>query len=126
MCENDVINFKHKTSKQNIQIHNISHKSFQVIHSDSDDILLDTGESINIIQNPKFFSNLNKSHESENIFLEMADGTKSTNIIKGNGTAKIPIFDIPGTRYNLTLKEALYVPSFKKNIISVNRAIKAG
>ena len=56
----------------------------------------------------------------------MADGSKNRNVIEGSGTAKIPVQDIKGNKLNVTLKNALYVPSFNKNIISISLAIKDG
>ena len=88
------------------------------------DILLDTGASIHIINQKSLFSKLDKSFDSETSFLEMADGSKAANIIEGRGTAKIPIKDTKGENRVITLKDALFVPTFLKNIISISLAIK--
>ena len=90
------------------------------------DTLLDTGASIHVVCDRKFFTKLDTNMNFETSFLEMADGNKSSDIIKGRGTAKIPITDVLGHRYYIILTEALYVPNFKKNIVSVKRAIKKG
>ena len=89
------------------------------------DILMDTGASVHIICDKNLFSKLNP-FDSETSLLEMADGSKNRNVIEGSGTAKIPVQDIKGNNLNVTLKNALYVPSFNKNIISISLAIKDG
>ena len=90
------------------------------------DVLLDTGASVHIICDKNLFSKLDKSFNKETSFLEMADGSKTNNVIEGKGTVKIPVQDISGNNINITLKDALYVPTFNKNIISINLAIRDG
>ena len=116
-----------KENKRKFYVYNLSYDKPQVMNAENIyDTLLDTGASIHVICNRNLFSKLNTNLNYEQSFLEMADGTKTSDIIAGRGTAKIPIFDIFGTQYYIILKEALYVPSFRKNIISVKRAIKRG
>ena len=86
---------------------------------------MDTGASVHIICDKNLFSKLNP-FDSETSLLEMADGSKNRNVIEGSGTAKIPVQDIKGNNLNVTLKNALYVPSFNRNIISISLAIKDG
>ena len=90
------------------------------------DILLDTGASIHIFNQKHLFSKFDENFDPDIAFLEMADGSKTSNIIKGRGTAKIPIKDKNGHNRLIKLENSLYVPQFKKNIISVNLAIKSG
>ena len=101
-------------------------KDISEIKSDNPhDILMDTGASVHIICDKNLFSKLNP-FDSETSLLEMADGSKNRNVIEGSGTAKIPVQDIKGNNLNVTLKNALYVPSFNKNIISISLAIEDG
>ena len=56
----------------------------------------------------------------------MADGSRCKNLIENKGTAEINITDINGKICKLILKNALLVPSFRKNIISLHNAVKDG
>ena len=89
------------------------------------DVLLDSGASVHIICDHNLFCKLD-SKDNNISFLEMADGSKTSNVIEGTGVAKIPVQDITGNKIFLTFNDALYVPSFSKNIVSINLAIKAG
>ena len=60
------------------------------------DILLDTGASIHIFNQKHLISKFDENFDPDIAFLEMADGSKTSNIIKGRGTAKIPIKDKNG------------------------------
>ena len=48
------------------------------------------------------------------------------NIIKGRGEAIIKLNDITGTAREVKLKNALCIPTFTRNIISLSQAIKSG
>lgn len=111
-----------------IKVFNISDPVIQDINSIANDnvILLDSGASIHIVCDTPLFSKLDKNFSSENSYLQMADGRKSSKIINDRGTAKIPIKDIQGNNCVITLQECLYVSNFTKNIMSINLAIKSG
>ena len=59
-------------------------------------------------------------------FLELADGSRHNDLIHGKGDATIPLYDIDGNLHNVTLKGALYVPSFHRNILSFHHVIADG
>ena len=125
MIENNQVQIRNKMENK-LKLYNISTSASQNLISDNNgDILLDTGASIHIICNNKYFSKFNETFNSEVNFLEMADGSKSNKIIKGYGTAKIPLTDIHGSNQHIIFKKCLYVPSFRKNIISVSLAIES-
>ena len=118
------------TNKENIenkvQIYHITNTSLEMRSDNPQEVLLDTGASVHIICDKQLFTKLDTSLNKETSFLEMADGSKNNSVIEGIGTAKIPVTDKTGTNINITLKNALYVPTFNKNILSVNLAIKEG
>ena len=127
MIEQQLVTPYHKVYTSFFSVNKISYQPYQVMNSDvNNDFLVDTGASVHVISNIKYFTNLHKNSNSETSFLEMADGTKSCNIIVGKGTAKIPIIDIKGEESHIVLNDALFVPTFSKNIISVSQAIKMG
>ena len=52
------------------------------------DTLLDTGASIHVVCDRKFFTKLNTNMNFETSFLEMADGNKSSDILKAGARPK--------------------------------------
>ena len=127
MIENNLVNTCSKVYTPICHVSKISYQPYQVMISDvNNSILVDTGASVHVISNKTYFTKLNKNHNSETSFLEMADGTKSSNIIVGKGLVKFPILDIDGQKSHIILHDALFVPSITKNIISVSQAIKKG
>ena len=89
-------------------------------------ILIDTGASCHILSNKNYFLNFDENFVPSENYLELADGSKRNDLIKGKGDATIPLYDKSGFKRNFVLKNALYVPSFKKNILSLHNAVKSG
>ena len=91
-------------------------------------LLIDSGASHSCLNNrdyfismqPKYDNNVNE-HADAIIF---ADGS-SHQLIKGKGSALIPIKDIKGRWRHLKIKNALFVPSFSRSILSLSQAIDA-
>ena len=92
----------------------------------TNNLLLDTGASAHILSDPAYFTSFYESFIPAHSFLEMADGSKCTNLIENKGTAEISILDINGKKCKLILNNALLVPSFRRNIISFHHAVKDG
>ena len=59
-------------------------------------------------------------------FFELADGSRRNNLAKKRGDAEIMLQDTAGNPMRVTLKGALYVPSFPHDIFSVKAATKQG
>ena len=90
------------------------------------DILLDSGASVHIFCDKNLFSKFDKSFTTTDSYLELADGSKTNNLIECKGTVKIPVNDISGNNINITLNNVLFCPQFSKNIVSINLAIRDG
>ena len=58
--------------------------------------------------------------------LELADGRKPTNIVKGRGAVNVYLKDTKGVCHTVTLENVLYIPSFHQNIFSVKSATDRG
>ena len=58
----------------------------------------------------------NKKHT-----IELADSSRQQNIVECKGDARIQLQDSNGRKCNIMLTNALYIPSFKQDIISVRR-----
>ena len=56
--------------------------------------------------------------------LEFADGSKRSDLILGKGIAKLPLIDVTRTLRIVILKDALYIPSFTRNIMSLRQAVR--
>ena len=58
--------------------------------------------------------------------IELADGSQVSNLAKGRGKAKVKLVDNKGVIHETELHDALYVPSFKQDIFSVQCATNKG
>ena len=88
-----------------------------------DSFLVDSGASAHILYDPKLFKSM-KPVDAHCI--ELADGTRCTNVLKGKGEAEIQIHDTNGNTQKLTLNNALFIPSYNQNIFSVQAAADKG
>ena len=57
-----------------------------------------------------------------NVYIELADGSHMNKLAEVRGQAKIDLKDSQGIVRETILENALYVPSFKQNIFSVQCA----
>ena len=60
------------------------------------------------------------------LFIELADGRRCNNLALKRGVANIPLVDSTGNVQNAVLEDALFVPSFKQDIFSVQAATDKG
>ena len=72
------------------------------------------------------FTNIDNSFNPANHTLQLADGTRTSGLVTGRGNAKCQLSNAEGVNKQVTLKNALLVPSFRQNIFSVNAATKQG
>ena len=89
-------------------------------------IMIDCGASAHIICTKSNFTSFDANFIPSSNFLELADGTRRSDLIKGRGTAVITLHDRQGIERQIKLKDALYVPSFSKNILSYGAGIDSG
>ena len=88
--------------------------------------LIDSGASAHVIKDASLFTKFEENFSSKKNYIELADGKQMNNIIKGRGEAIIKLNDITGTAREVKLKNALCIPTFTRNIISLSQAIKSG
>ena len=69
-----------------------------------------TGQSL-------FLSSNDEEFDSDNNFIELADGSRNNGIVQGSGKAQVLIHDSKGSKRKVMLENALYVPSYKQDII---------
>ena len=75
-------------------------------------ILVDSGASVTILNSRHFFTEIDQNFNSNNTFIEMADGSRRTDVIVARGVANIPLSDINGIQRSITIHNALLIPSF--------------
>lgn len=89
-------------------------------------IMVDGGATSHIVNDIGKFKSFDDSFKPESHSVELADGTKCSEIAQGRGTAVINLRDHAGRQHTAQLREALYMPSYPHNIFSVARAINGG
>ena len=91
-----------------------------------DMLLVDCGATTHILNNDSLFVKFDDSFVPSKHFIELADGTRANNIAQKRGDAQLLLKDDRGRQREVTLKNALYVPSYPQNIFSVQAATAKG
>ena len=88
-------------------------------------LLLDSGATSHIVVDRRNFVSFDENFKADNHFIELADGSRA-NVVLGKGNARFQLHDVNGNPHEVTLSNALYIPSYKQNIFSVSAAIDKG
>ena len=86
-------------------------------------IIVDTGATHHCVNNKNYFDHLITNKKKISTKIQFADGTQRSDLIIGIGTANIPVYDVTGTLRSIQLRDALYIPSFPKHILSLRKAV---
>ena len=89
-------------------------------------LLVDTGATAHIINDVKKFSSFKENFNRSEHVIELADGTRTKGLVRGSGTVCFKLHDSKGIPFELKLQDALYIPDYKQNIFSVQRATDGG
>ncbi len=89
-------------------------------------LLVDCGATTHIINDESKFVSFEKSFNPEEHYIELADGSRTNNVAVKKGTAKFYLEDVDGKMHDIYLENALYAPSYKQNIFSVQAATEKG
>ena len=81
--------------------------------------LLDSGATHHILTDKTKFVSLDSNYDPLQNNLTLADGSREFGTIKGRGVACINVQDEDGNPHRIILHDALYVPTFTQNILSV-------
>ena len=92
----------------------------------TDCLLMDCGATAHIINDRSKFVNFDDEFDSDSHFIELADGSRTNGIVQGRGKAQVLIHDSKGGKRKVMLENALYVPSYKQDIFSVQAATCKG
>ena len=90
------------------------------------DLLVDCGATSHILCEESTFVTFDGDFDPATHIIEMADGRREKGLAKKRGTARVKLRDADGHVRECNLYDALYVPSFKQNIFSVQAATKRG
>ena len=89
-------------------------------------LIVDTGASKHLIKDLSLFSKLEMDDSQSKHSIRLANGTTSTGIVRGRGQASLQLKDTTGNIRKIIITDALYIPDFPENIISVLAATKNG
>lgn len=94
----------------------ISGLALNVTERDDIFLILDSGCTKHILNQKSFFNKLLSTNGSKTV--ESGDGSKQC--VEGHGQANISVCDLNGQKSCLQLEDALFVPGFKFNLISID------
>ena len=89
-------------------------------------LLVDCGATSHIIKDGSKFIKFDSDFNPSSHFIELADGTRTNGVAHGRGTASVLLYDVNGSPHKIMLEDALYVPSYKQDLFSVQAATENG
>ena len=89
-------------------------------------LLVDCGATTHIVHELDKFVRFDKHFNPQNHYIELADGSRSNNVALKKGDACVQLCDVNGNVHKAILTNALYVPSYKQSIFSVQAATSKG
>ena len=89
------------------------------------DLLVDCGATTHILNDMSKFSKFDHTFTPEKHTIELANGDRIS-VAEARGGANVKIKNSNGDSVDVILKDALFVPSFPKNIFSVQAATQNG
>ena len=129
---------KKKSSVQTVSSQSSNHSRsdeycFKITYTDdcnlensSCNLLVDCGATTHIVHDQSKFISFDKNFDKSRHVIELADGSRANNIVAGKGNASLCLTDSSGLERNITLTDALFIPSFKQDIFSVQAAVDHG
>lgn len=91
----------------------------------ADTLLVDCGATAHIVTDKSKFVKFDENFNARRHVIELADGSRSS-VVQGRGLAKVVLYDVNGRARNCELNNALYIPSYKQDIFSVQAATEKG
>jgi len=88
--------------------------------------MIDSGCTTHIEINEPKFVRFEESFDPQNHYIELADGQRQQGNVQGIGDVKDFIQDRNGRSRSVLLKDALYIPGFKQDIMSVWKTVQSG
>ena len=82
-------------------------------------IIVDKGTTSHIIKDIERLKKFDDSFQPDNHFIELADSTKTNGVALKRGDAEICLVNANGNKESVTLKGALFIPSYPQDLFSV-------
>ena len=99
----------------------------KLLHDNSEiNLLVDSGASAHIITDKSSFIRFDTTFNPNEHTIELANSTQMSGIVQGKGDAVIKLVSTNGKICDITLENALFIPSYKQNILSVPSMTKKG
>ena len=89
-------------------------------------LLVDCCANSHIITDVSKFTKFDDTFKSNKLFIELANGTRTNNVALKRGDVDFTIVDSIGTPVKVTLRNALFIPSYSQDIFPVRSATKRG
>ena len=89
-------------------------------------LLVDTGATAHVLNEKSTFFKFDDKFKPEYHYMELVDGSRVYGIVSAKGRAKVLLHDLEGVPHHVFLEDALYIPSYKQNIFSVQAAVTKG
>ena len=93
---------------------------------DGDGLLVDCGATTHILRDRSKFFKVTEEYGPTGHTIELADASKHDNIVTCRGDARIILHDTNGRECNVILSNALCIPTFKQDFISVSALTNKG
>ena len=88
--------------------------------------MVDCGATSHIITEEDAFAKFDETFNPNANYMELADGTRMNNVALKRGDAEMCLLDREGRCSKVTLKKALFIPSYPQSIFSVKAATTNG
>ncbi len=89
-------------------------------------LMVDCGATSHILTEKNVFTKFDESFDPKSHYMELADGARMNNVALKRGDAEVLLLDEEGKCVKITLKKALFIPSYPQSIISVQAATTDG
>ena len=98
----------------------------ETLDDDKMNLLVDCGAATQIVNELSKFTSFDEDFNPNEHYIELADGSRSNNVVLKKGTAIVNLQDTQGKVSHIGLKKCLYIPSYKQSIFSVPAATQKG
>ncbi|KAL6461078.1 hypothetical protein MHYP_G00310440 [Metynnis hypsauchen] len=89
-------------------------------------LIVDTGATSHMLNDRSRFKTFDSTFKPESHSMELADGRRTFGLAEGRGDAQVCLIDSDRHICTVTLKNALYIPSFPQGLFSVKCATAHG
>ena len=119
-----------KVSQEEDEAHSFVFKISTSVDQKTNDVhsrlLVDCGATAHIVTDERRFINFDDTFNPAKHFIELADGSKASNVALKRGEVRVTFQNTRGQRVTGTLSNVLFVPTYPQDIFSVQAATEKG